>query len=146
MNFKYIILITIFAIFSCSSDFLILEINSSKLKIEIANTDELRSKGLMNRENLESDHGMLFIFDKEQPVGFWMKNTSIPLSIAYINKKGVIMEIYDMKPYSLETVPSKRSSVLYALEVNKGYFELNNINIGDKIGINKINIYLNSSK
>jgi uncharacterized membrane protein (UPF0127 family) len=67
----------------------------------------------------------------------WMKDTFIPLNVAYLNKKGEILEIYDMVPLSKKSVCSK-DNAKYALEVNKGWFERNNFKIGDFIDINKI--------
>lgn len=147
MRFKLLVIILLISLFSCTSENLVeVSIGSNKLFIEIASTDIERQVGLMNRESLGDDMGMLFIFDKEQSVSFWMKNTLIPLSIAYINKYGKILEIYDMKPQSLEPVPSKRSSVLYALEVNKGYFDSKGIKVGDTLELSNVKSYLNSSK
>ncbi len=147
MNFKILFFIILLAFYSCNDDTLLdLEIGDKVLHIEIASTDEERMKGLMYRESLKMDRGMLFIFDQERAVSFWMKNTFIPLSIAYIDKRGKILEIHDMYPLSTNPVSSKGASIKYALEVNQGYFEKNNIKIGNFINIEKINDYLNSSK
>lgn len=146
-NIKLALILLMSISLSCKSqDILSIKVGDSDLNIEIANDDEERSKGLMHRTELSENSGMLFVFDIENTVSFWMKNTTIPLSIAYINKKGVIMEIYDLIPLSTEPKTSKRSSILYALEVNRGYFERNNIDIGDKIEISKVYSYLKSSK
>ena len=96
----------------------------------MANTPEKRQLGLMGRVSLNEDRGMLFVFEKEQYVSFWMKNTSIPLSIAFINKSSYIEEIYDLEPFSLNKIRAS-TPVLYALEVNQGYFKKNGINVGD---------------
>ena len=120
---------------SCHADRLdtkIIGIGDKKLSVEIADTVETRRTGLMNRQTLASDAGMLFVFEKEQKLSFWMKNTSIPLSIAYISKSGIIREIHDMEPFS-QTSISSAHSVLYALEVNRGWFEENGIGTGDEI-------------
>lgn len=147
MRFNIFSLLILLSIYSCSSpDIIDLSIGSNILKIEVAATDIQRSTGLMNRDILDENRGMIFVFEKEQSVSFWMKNTRIPLSVAYINKEGKILEIYNMKPQSLEPVPSKRSSILYALEVNKGYFELHDIKEGDSIDLDNVHDYLNSSK
>lgn len=147
MNFKYLLCIFTVAVLSCSTvEKVELNIGSNVLLTEVAHKPEERSKGLMNRETLGENEGMIFVFDKEDKVSFWMKNTSIPLSIAYINKQGKILEIYDLKPYSLEGVVSKRSSILYALEVNRGYFSRNGIGIGDSIELEPVKRYLNSSR
>lgn len=146
MNFRYLMILFV-GITACASPKLLkLPVGNRVLIVEIVATDAERQKGLMNRDELAEDHGMLFIFEKEQRLSFWMKNTKIPLSIAYINKKGEILEIYDMEPYSLESISSKRSSIMYALEVNQGYFDDYGIEIGDYIGIDELKTYLKSSK
>ena len=97
------------------------------VKAEIASTFEERKNGFMFRQEIPDGTGMLFIFEEEQILDFWMKNTPHPLSIAYIDRKGVIQNIFDMTPYSLATV-SSTLSVRYALEVPQGWFEKNGIN------------------
>lgn len=128
------------------SNLLELPVGDKIIAVELAITDAERQTGLMNRDEMPENHGMLFLFEKEQRLSFWMKNTRIPLSIAYIDKKGKILEIYDMEPYSLESVSSKRSSIKYALEVNKGYFSELGVGVGDYIGLKELEDYLNSSK
>ncbi|OQY40348.1 MAG: hypothetical protein B6229_01980 [Spirochaetaceae bacterium 4572_7] len=146
MNCKLIFLIPLVLFLSCSpNDFVNLQIGESILRTEIADSDAQRTKGLMNRNSLNADSGMIFVFEKEQRVTFWMKNTSIPLSIAYISKDGKILDIYDMVPYSLEGISSRRSSVLYALEVNKGYFKSRDIKVNNKIDLTPLLSYLKSS-
>ena len=107
-------------------------INGNTLNIEIAETEEERRIGLMHRKILDKDNGMFFIFESDRKLSFWMKNTYIPLSIAFVSADGIIKEIRDMTPHSLESVVSK-NNVRYALEVNKGYFQERNIIEGDKI-------------
>ena len=98
-----------------------LTIGEHKLVAEIARTPDQRSLGLMNRFSLKPDHGMLFVFDRSEPQAFWMKNTFVPLSIAFISADGRIVNIEDMKPQTEETHWS-RGPVLYALEMRKGWF------------------------
>lgn len=107
-------------------------INQWKITVEIADTRESQEKGLMNRKSLDEDKGMLFVYDRDSRKSFWMKNTLIPLSIAYIATDGTIREIYDMEPLSTRTVDS-RYSVRYALEVNQGAFQRHGIKVGDKV-------------
>lgn len=102
------------------------------LTAEVADTDESRSRGYMERGEIPFGTGMIFIFDKDQQLSFWMKNTPHPLSIAYIDSRGVIREIYDMTPFSLSSCVSS-VSVRYALEVPQGWFEEENISVGDKV-------------
>lgn len=147
MNFKTLLLLLFVSLlFSCNNDYVELKLNDYSLFVEVAKTDKEREVGLMNRDSLGSNKGMIFVFDSEKRVSFWMKNTRIPLSIAYIGKDGTIYEVYDLKPYSLEPVPSQRSSILYALEVNHGYFKKVGIGPGSKIDLTNVKNYLNSSK
>jgi uncharacterized membrane protein (UPF0127 family) len=97
---------------------------------EIASTEEQRATGLMHRKHLDEGKGMLFVFTADQIMAFWMKNTLIPLSIAYIASDGSIREIHNMQAQSLDTVNSSRSC-RYALEVPQGWFERTGINVGD---------------
>jgi len=100
------------------------------VKAEVADTEEERNHGFMERKNIPDGTGMLFIFDKDQILSFWMKNTPHPLSIAYIDSKGKIRNIFDMVPFNLTPVKST-SSVRYALEVPQGWFTANGIKVGD---------------
>jgi len=114
--------------------FIIQTANEKEIKVvaEIADTYEKRQHGFMERKNIPDGTGMFFIFEKDQVLSFWMKNTPTPLSIAYIDSSGKIRNIFDMKPFSLsETVSTM--SVRYALEVPQGWFERVGISVGDKI-------------
>ncbi len=113
--------------------------NDEKLpiKVEIAEKVEERNYGFMNRKNIPDGTGMLFVFENDQILSFWMKNTPHPLSIAYIDKDGIIKDIYDMTPYSLASVKSSRY-VRYALEVPQGWFDKMQIKLGDKIDLSKL--------
>jgi len=102
--------------------------------VEVAKTEDEKSRGLMYRTSLEEGKGMLFVFDYDQKAAFWMKNTSIPLSLAYVAKDGTITQILDLVPYSEEPRSSVRS-VRYALEVPKGWFAKVGIKEGDKLEI-----------
>ncbi len=111
--------------------------NGKKLEVEVAQSFSERYQGLMHRQSLQKNAGMLFVFDRPQKLSFWMKNTYIPLSIAYIDEDKTIKEIYEMKAQSLlertqhtEDYPSQ-CNCLYALEVNQGWFKENKIKVGD---------------
>ena len=108
--------------------------NSVFVKAEIAQKEEERNYGFMNRKNIPEGTGMLFVFEKDQVLSFWMKNTPHPLSIAYIDRTGAIQNIFDMTPFSLAPVKSTRS-VRYALEVPQGWFEKTGIKTGDKVAV-----------
>ena len=111
-------------------------IKDREIWIEVARKEEERAKGLMGRTSLGKDEGMLFIFDDEGYHGFWMKNTLLPLSIAFMDKNGEIVWITDMKPLTLSTHNPPRP-ILYALEMNKGWFVTNGIKIGDIVRFSK---------
>ena len=113
---------------------LVIESRAGKIKIraEMARTPAQQQQGLMYRKELKDGEAMLFVFDKDDILSFWMKNTLIPLSIAYITSDGKILEIYDMEPGNLNPVRSSRS-VRYALEVPEGWFGRAGIGIGDKM-------------
>ena len=115
------------------NSFIILESNSKKLYVEVADSDHLRNKGLMYRTTLGEDCGMLFNFPSSAIQSFWMKNTLIPLSIAFINESGKIINIEDLKPHSLENVYSL-VPVKFALEMKLGWFQENHIFPGSIIG------------
>ena len=104
------------------------------LNVELAWTEAQRSQGLMHRKTLKDGEGMLFIFERDQILSFWMKNTLVPLSIAYIASDGRIFEIYDMEPGNLKAVVSSRSA-RYALETPQGWFLRAGIGIGDKLDL-----------
>jgi uncharacterized membrane protein (UPF0127 family) len=106
-----------------------LAINGHKLVAEVAMTTPTRTVGLMNRFSLKPDHGMLFVFRDAQPLSFWMKNTYIALSIAYIDAKGRIVDLQDMAPQT-ETMHPSSAPAMYALEMKKGWFRERGIGVG----------------
>ena len=117
-------------------------INGKKINVEIAKTDAEREKGLMNRNQLDADSGMLFVFEKAEIQTFWMKNTLIPLDIIWINSSplGVnkIVEITTLDPdspsYTPQYTPENKAN--YVLELNAGAVNENGFKIGDKVKIN----------
>ena len=131
-----LVLLLVFASLSCSKDGVLqtktIKINQWEITVEIADTPASLEKGLMERKSLDENCGMLFVYDRDARKSFWMKNTLIPLSIAYIAADGTIREIYDMEPLSTRTVDSKYS-VRYALEVNQGAFRRHGVKEGDKV-------------
>jgi len=113
-----------------------LYVRDKEIRVEVAQTPGERSYGLMGRKHLGKDEGMLFIFETEDTHGFWMKDTFLPLSIAFIAKDGRIVWITDMKPLTLDThVPPR--PVLYALEMNRGWFSSNRVKVGDVVRFSK---------
>ncbi|MCS7135198.1 MAG: DUF192 domain-containing protein [Candidatus Aenigmarchaeota archaeon] len=113
--------------------------NTIKVRVEIADTEEKRRKGLMFRQNLKENEGMLFVFEEEMHVSFWMKNTFLPLDMIFISSNGTINEIkQNLKPCFHDTCEIYKSShpSKYVLEVNANFAERNNIKVGDLIRIN----------
>jgi len=111
-----------------------LRIGEASLRAEVARSYEERERGLMFRKSLSDGEGMLFVFEADQRPAFWMKNTTIPLSIAYVSSGGIIMQISDLQPLSEATVQSERS-VRYALEVPAGWFARAGVEVGDRVEI-----------
>ena len=109
-----------------------LAIKGHRAIAEIAATEATRTTGLMNRFSLQPDHGMLFVFREPEPQAFWMKNTYVPLSIAFIGSDGKILNIEDMAPLTESTHPS-RGPALYALEMKKSWFADRGISSGDSV-------------
>lgn len=105
---------------------------SVAVRAELAVTPEARAFGFMERKKIPSGTGMLFVFENDQILHFWMKNTPHPLSIAFITSDGRIKDIFDMTPYSLSDTNST-GYVRYALEVPQGWFKEQNIKTGDRI-------------
>ena len=102
------------------------------VKAEMAIKAEDRNHGFMERKNIPDGTGMLFVFERDQILSFWMHNTPHPLSIAYIDSKGKIRDIFDMNPYSTDSILST-VSVRYALEVPQGWYKKNGITTGDTV-------------
>jgi uncharacterized membrane protein (UPF0127 family) len=108
------------------------KVGQAQLVAEVAATETERERGLMFRTSLADGTGMLFVFDKDQQLAFWMKNTKIPLSLAYIASDGTIRQIVDLEPESLASVQAERS-VRYALEVPRGWFGRAGVRVGDRV-------------
>jgi len=106
-----------------------LAIKGHKVTAEVAATIDTRTTGLMHRFSLKPDTGMLFVFREPQPLAFWMKNTFVALSIAYMDAQGRIVNIEDMAPQTEDTHPS-RGPAQFALEMKKGWFREHGIEPG----------------
>jgi uncharacterized membrane protein (UPF0127 family) len=108
------------------------KIGAHTLKVEVAAEEDQRMQGLMYRKSMPAEEGMLFIFDEPAYQSMWMKNTLIPLSVAFLDKDGVILNILDMEPQTLDSHTSAGPAV-YAVETNKGWFAAKKIKPGDKV-------------
>ncbi|MBN2435481.1 MAG: DUF192 domain-containing protein [Spirochaetes bacterium] len=104
-----------------------------KITAEIADTPSARAYGLMFREKLAEKEGMLFVFKVDDYLNFWMKNVTLPLSIAFIDSSGKICDIHEMKPLDASISYLSSVPVRYALEVNQGWFKKNNVKKGNRV-------------
>jgi uncharacterized protein len=109
-----------------------LTINGHKLTAEVANIETARTQGLMHRRMLPEARGMLFVFPDVALHSMWMMNTYIPLSVAFLDTKGVIINIEDMEPHTRDT-HSAAKAAKYALEVNQGWFRKRGVRPGAKV-------------
>jgi uncharacterized membrane protein (UPF0127 family) len=112
---------------------LMLEVNGHKLTAEVASTGATRTQGLMYRRILPENRGMLFVFPNVALHAMWMMNTYVPLSVAFIDEQGVIINIEDMAPQTQDSHPAAKPAK-YALEMNRGWFTRRGIRPGAKIG------------
>ena len=104
-----------------------LGVEGKTITAELADDPQEQVTGLMFREKLAPDSGMLFILSPPRRVAFWMKNTILPLSVAYIGANGVILEIHDLQPRNEKPVPSAFLNIAYVLEMEQGWFAKNNV-------------------
>jgi uncharacterized protein len=108
------------------------KVGGHDLKVEVASSEEQRMQGLMFRKQLGRNDGMLFVFDEPAYHAMWMKNTLIPLSVAFIDRNGEILNILDMEPQTLDTHMAA-GPAMYAIETNKGWFAERKVKAGDKV-------------
>ncbi|MFQ5862225.1 MAG: DUF192 domain-containing protein [Candidatus Brocadiales bacterium] len=117
-----------------AKDLTTIMVGGKEVSVELAVTAKERRIGMQFRTSLTEDHGMLFIFPTERHTIFWMKDTYIPLAVAFIKESGLITQIEEMEPSSLERHTS-RENVKYALEMKGGWFKRNNVHVGDRVTI-----------
>jgi uncharacterized membrane protein (UPF0127 family) len=129
---RYFIFLWLFSLLFCAEK--TIRLGSETLIMEIADTYQARSRGLMGRKELLDGHGMLFIYDRAERLCFWMKDTLIPLSIGFFDGEKRLLEVLDMDPPTDQRYIKYpcRSLAQYALEVPQGWFEKYKIKIGDK--------------
>ena len=143
MHFRHFLFVLLFSLtsLSCFGEpsfekndifFITKENKQVAINVELAISQEQKSHGFMNRKNIPEGTGMIFLYDRDEKMYFWMKDTPSPLSIAFIDSSGVIKEIKDMMPYSLKTIESTLS-LRYALEVPQGMFKRLKLDVGDSL-------------
>ncbi|AWL12892.1 hypothetical protein HMF8227_02440 [Saliniradius amylolyticus] len=111
-------------------------VNEQSYVLELAESPGQRARGLMYRESLCEDCGMLFVYSRPRVISMWMKNTAIPLDVAFIKENGEIIAIKQMQPYDLSSVTSEKSAT-YAWEANQGWFSEQGIKVGDRVEVKK---------
>ena len=109
-----------------------LKVGSHPLKVEVAANDAEREKGLMFRKQMGRNDGMLFVFDEPAYHAMWMKNTLIPLSVAFLDRDGVILNVMDMEPQTLDSHQAAGPAI-YAIETNVGWFAEHQVKPGDRV-------------
>lgn len=132
--FLCVLLLTVCS--ACASGESSVELGGSRFSVEIADTQETQQLGLMFRDSMPADHGMLFIFPNEAPRSFWMKNTRIPLDIMYFDKELKLVSLSaDTPPCKVSRCPSYPSiaPAKYVLELNAGITASLGIAVGDKL-------------
>ncbi|NBB78240.1 MAG: DUF192 domain-containing protein [Verrucomicrobia bacterium] len=110
-----------------------ISIGGEELKLQLAMTPAEQQKGLMFRETLPTDHGMLFLFKRPERRSFYMRNTEIPLDIGYFDADGTLREVHKLFPYDENPVPSASHAILIAVETNRGWFQRNKVTPGATI-------------
>ena len=112
----------------------VVQIGDAMLQVEIADTQEKKEKGLSDRESLQEDRGMLFLFEKPGRYGFWMKEMNFAIDIIWIDKNKSVIEITkNVDPKTFPEVFYPKEAVQYVIEIQAGFTELNEIQLGDKI-------------
>ena len=106
--------------------------------VELAVTQEETSRGLMFRESLEEDSGMLFVFRDPRRMSFYMLNTPIPLDIGYFSAAGILREVYALHPFDENIVPSQSARIQFALEMEQGWFSANGIRRGAQLDLEEV--------
>lgn len=105
-------------------------LGAEELSAEIALTTTEIATGMMFRKSMPEKEAMLFVFAQPHQAGFYMRNTTVPLSVAYIDPEGAIVEIYDLQPLDENSVTAKSDQIQYVLEVSQGWFDRHKIGVG----------------
>lgn len=137
VNISLLLALSLSAVaFGEKREYKILSLQGRKIKVEVSETPKARAQGLMHRKSLDKNTGMLFVFPRPQRLSFWMKNTHIPLSIAFFDQDQRMLEVMDMKVESILRKDVRNyvssSPAQYALEMNQGWFKKNKIKKGSR--------------
>lgn len=116
-----------------AGELVVVRVGGHEIRVEIADDDGERQQGLMYRESLPPNQGMLFVYATQATRSFWMRNTLIPLDIAFIDPDGVIVDIQEMRQTQTDELTTSRYPAMYALEMNLGWFEANGVEVGARL-------------
>ncbi|MDP2310351.1 MAG: DUF192 domain-containing protein [Pseudomonadota bacterium] len=128
----HVLLLCLFACDGAKAGEIALQVDGHAVTVEIADEPVERNLGLMYRDSLPAEHGMLFVYPDASPRSFWMKDTRVPLTIAYVDSAGIIVHLADMTPLDTTSVPSVKPAT-YALEMNQGWFAKHDVAVGDLV-------------
>lgn len=117
------------------NDFFAIKVGARTVQMQIAALPSETERGLMFRQSLGRDEGMLFVFPRSQQMSFWMRNTTIALDIGYFDSAGVLREIYPLYPLDERPVASRSRDLQFALEMNQGWFKSNGVKPGDQLDL-----------
>jgi len=117
------------------ADFFTVSVGTKPVRMQLAIKPREMEHGLMGREDLKSDEGMLFLYEEPQRMSFWMRNTPTPLDIGFFTADGVLKEIYQMYPFDETPVMSRSTELRFALEMKQGWFEFNGMKPGSKLDL-----------
>lgn len=121
-----------------ATDYFPIAVGGNIVRMQLAVRPQEMQTGLMFRRDLPRDGGMLFIYERPQEMGFWMRNTPTPLDIGFFDAEGVLQEIYAMHPFDERTVLSQSDRLRFALEVNQGWFGDNGVRPGTKLDLEAV--------
>jgi uncharacterized protein len=121
-----------------AADYFPITVGKSSVNLQLAVTDAEMERGLMHRQDLRSNQGMLFVYKEPRRVSFWMRNTPTPLEIGFFTNDGVLREVYPLLPFDERSVPSKREDIQYAMEVCAGWYDVTGVKPGDKIDLKAV--------
>jgi uncharacterized membrane protein (UPF0127 family) len=117
------------------ADYFEIRVGGRPVRMQIAVREAEMARGLMDRRDLGRDEGMLFVYDRPQRMGFWMRNTPTPLDIGFFSRQGVLEEIYPMHPFDESSVQSRGTMLSFALEVNQGWFREHGVKPGAQLDL-----------
>lgn len=115
------------------ADYFPIKVGDKTVRMQLAVRAGEMERGLMGRRDLGRDDGMIFVYEKPQQMGFWMRNTPTPLDIGFFDTKGVLQEVYPLHPFDERTVHSRSAELQFALEMNQGWYRENNVKPGAQL-------------